>query len=63
MSVWFFNTYMGEVMKEVKRRIGRMGMRFVVKGSEWRLPGLLYADDMALCGDSLSSEDDDGAFY
>ena len=22
------------------------------KGREWRLPGILYADDLVLCGDS-----------
>ena len=33
---------MDGVMKEVK-----MGM-----GREWRLPGLLYVDDLVLCGES-----------
>ena len=27
------------------------------RGREWRLPGLLYADDLVLCGDSGSEED------
>ena len=27
-------------------------MRFLEDGRVWRLPGLLYADDLALCGDS-----------
>ena len=37
MSPWLFNVYMDGVIKE---------------GREWRLPGLLYADDLVLCGKS-----------
>ena len=39
-------------MKEVKIGMGRKGMRLVEDGREWRLPGLLYAEDLVLCGDS-----------
>ena len=39
-------------MKEVKRRIGKMGLRFLGEVREWRSPGLLYADDLLLCGKS-----------
>ena len=44
--------YMDAVMKEVKREMGRRGMRFQEEGREWRLPGILYADDLVLCGES-----------
>ena len=27
-------------------------MRFQEEGREWRLPGILYADDLVLCGES-----------
>ena len=27
-------------------------MSFLKDGIEWRLPGLLYADDLILCGES-----------
>ena len=27
-------------------------MRFLEDGREWILPGLLYADDLVLCGES-----------
>ena len=37
-------------MKEVKMR--RRGVRFKEEGRELRLTGLLYADDMFLCGES-----------
>ena len=46
ISSWFFNVYMDAVMKEVKMGMGRMGMRFQEEGREWRLTGLLYADDL-----------------
>ena len=37
-------------MKEVKIGIGRMGVRLLEDGKEWRLTGILYADDLVLCG-------------
>ena len=43
---WLFNIYMDAVMKEVKMGIGRREVRFQEEGREWRLPGLLYADDL-----------------
>ena len=27
-------------------------MRFLEQGREWRLPALLYADELVLCGES-----------
>ena len=39
-------------MKEVKMGIGRMEMMFQKEGREWRLPGLLYSDDLVSCGES-----------
>ena len=29
--------------------IGRMGVTFLKEGTEWRFPGLLYADKLVLC--------------
>ena len=51
MSLSLFNVYMDSVMKEVKMRMGRGRVRFQVEGREWRLPGLLNADDLVLCGE------------
>ena len=31
--------------------MGRRGVRFLEDGREWRLLGLLYADDLVLCGE------------
>ena len=39
-------------MKEVKIGIGRKRVKFLKEGREWRLPGLLYADDLVLYGKS-----------
>ena len=33
-------------------KMGRKGVRFQEEGREWRLPGLLEADDLVLCGES-----------
>ena len=52
MSPWLFNVYMGGVMKKVKMGMGRKGVSFLENGREGRLPGLLYADDLVLCGES-----------
>ena len=51
MSPWLFNLYMDGVM-EVKMGMERKGVRFLEDGREWRLPDLLYADDLVLYGES-----------
>ena len=43
MSPWLLNAYIGAVMMEVKMRMGRR--------RELGLHGLLYADDLVLCGE------------
>ena len=50
MFPWLFNVYMDAVMKEVKMGVGRMEFSFLEEGRKWRLPVLLYADDLVLCG-------------
>ena len=49
MSPWLFDVYMDAVMKEVKMGMRRIGVRFLEEEREWRLAGLLYADDSVLC--------------
>ena len=51
-GVRLFNVNRDAVMKEVKIGMGRKGVRFIEQGREWRLPGLLHADDLILCGES-----------
>ena len=46
-----YRIYMDALMKEVKMEMGRRGVRFLEDGREWKLPGLLYADDLVLCGE------------
>ena len=36
----------------MKMGMGRRGVRFKKEGREWRLPGLLYEDDLVLGGES-----------
>ena len=52
MSPWVFDVYVDAVMKGVKMGMERMGMRFMEKRREWRLPSFLYADVLVLCGES-----------
>ena len=52
MSPWLLNAYMDGVMKEVKMGMERRGARFQEKEREWRLPVILYADDLVLCDES-----------
>ena len=49
MSPWLFNVYINAVMKKVRMVMGRMGVKFLEEGREWRLPGLVYADYFFLC--------------
>ena len=48
MPPLLFNVYMDRVMKEEKMRMRRRGVSFLEDGREWRLPGILYADDLVL---------------
>ena len=48
-SPWIFNAYMDAVVKGVNMGMRRRGVRFLEDGREWRFPGLLYKDDLALC--------------
>ena len=52
MSPWLFNVHMYGVMKELKMGMGKRGVSFMEDEREWRLPGLLYADDLVICGES-----------
>ena len=52
MSLWLFNVYMDAVMNEVTMGMGKREVRFQEQGREGRLPGLLYVDDLVLCGES-----------
>ena len=51
MSPWLFNVYLNTLMKKLNIGMWRRGVRFQEEGSEWRLTGLLYADDLVLCGE------------
>ena len=48
MFPWLFNVYKDGGMKAVKIGIGRRGVSFMEDGRVWRLPGLLYTDDLVL---------------
>ena len=40
MSLWLFNVYVESMMKEVKIRMGKIGVRFLKESREWRCGGL-----------------------
>ena len=51
MFPWLSNIYMDGVMKEVNMGMGRKGVSFMEDRREWRLPNLLYTNDLVLCGE------------
>ena len=51
LSPWLLNVYMDGVVKEVKMGMVRKGVSFLEDGREWRLPSLLNADELVLCGE------------
>src|SRR5678815_4787187 len=55
MSPWLFNLYMDGVMKEFEVVMAGNGVRMMENGDEWRVPYLLYADDLVLRGESEES--------
>ena len=60
MSPRFFSVYMDGVTKEVKIGVGRRGVRFLEDERVWRLPGLLYVDDLVLCTDKGVVQNEEG---
>src|SRR5678815_4456267 len=55
VSSWLFNLYMDGVMKELEMGVAGNGVRMMENGGEWRVPYLLYADDLVLCSESEES--------
>ena len=55
LSPWLFNIYMDGVMKELMAEVAGEGVRVMENGREWRVPCLLYVDDLVLCGESEES--------
>ena len=47
-----FQSMYGRSDEEGEDGDGKKGSEIPVGGREWRLPGLLYANDMILCGES-----------
>ena len=52
MSPCLFNVYMNVVMKKAKIGMEKRGVRFMEEGRKWKVPSLLYANDLVLCGES-----------
>ena len=55
MSPWLFNLYMDGVIKELLMGMEMEGVKMKMNGAEWKVPCLLYADDLVLCGESEES--------
>ena len=49
---WLFYVYIDGVMKEAKMGMGRKGVSLLEHRREWRVPSLLFADDLVLCNES-----------
>lgn len=49
MSSWLFNIYMYGVMREIKGKVGELGVKMYTEGRKWVLNSTLIADDSALC--------------
>ncbi len=54
MSPWLFNTNMDGVMREVKGKVGEIGVRMYDEGRKWVLNSVLFADDTVLIAESES---------
>ncbi len=49
MSPWLFNIYMDGAMREMKGKVGKVGVRMYDEGRKWVLNSILLADDTAHC--------------
>ncbi len=45
MSPWLFSIYMDGVMREMKGKVGEVGVRMYSEGRKWVLNSILFADD------------------
>ncbi len=54
MSPWLFNIYMDGVMKEMKGKVGEVGVRMYAEGRKWVLNSILFADDTVLIAENES---------
>ncbi len=54
MSPWLFNIYMDGVMREMKGKVGEVGVRAYVEGRKWLLNSILFADDTVLIAENES---------
>ncbi len=48
MSPWLFNLYMDGVIREMKAKVGDVGVEMCVNGGKWVLNTILFADDTVL---------------
>ncbi len=49
MSPWLFNIYMDGVLREMKGKVGEVGVRMYAEGRKWALNSILFADCSAHC--------------
>ena len=52
MSPWLFNIYMDGVIREMKAKIGDVGVSMSVDGGKWCVNTILFADDTVLIAES-----------
>ncbi len=52
MSPWLFNIYMDGVMREVKGKVGEVGIKLYNEGRKWVLNSILFADDTVLIAEN-----------
>ena len=52
---WHFNLYMYGEMKELLNIEVGKGVRLIENGKEWKVPCLLYADDLVSCSESVEN--------
>ncbi len=55
MSPWLYNIYMDGVMREVKGKVGEVGVRMFDEGRKWVLNSILFAADTVLIAENKSA--------
>ncbi len=54
MSPWLFSIYIDGVMREMKGKVGEVGIRMYAEGKKWVLNSNLFADDTVLIAENES---------
>jgi len=53
MSPWLFKLFMDRVVREIKAKVGNVGVEMIIDKTKWKLNTILFVDDTVLLAESI----------